>query len=604
MTFPPLLRAPAVRLLLVAYPALAGILPATGRPWFTVPLCLAALAAIGALWIRAFPGLPAETGVPAARPGLAAAAGLITVPLAALAVHAAGHPVRPAPLVIACTALVTVLGAAAVLRDHRAIRRAITRPGLPAQRRQNTSPPASTGRRSGSPRHAADLPPGPASSDSPSLYGRTGSPAPEGTGAPLTPSSPAPDPDLPATLPGAGAPLLDADLPSAGRGPVRTTVAVTIPLVLAVGVGGWAVRSYVTAPRPDEPGYLSIALNGWAAAIDSPVTVPARGLVVPVRVTSAGLADTTSLLQLKVGGRVVASRPMTVAADSVRSLTVYVPALPADGLLRTVAISVGATSIAFHARGDADADGSPVTSSSAAVTGPGVRPHAPTTGAAGTTGAVGGPPASGTAVPGAGAVSGGSVVRPAPGGNRRGSLPQAPRSDGAGARPPVPAASGHAAPRPATVPQIRRHPIRPGEERPAADRPKPGTLAGLRAQSATPATGHAGGVSMWPSGVRAPSAASSAFDVAGDDGAGGPMTGLGPGDVTDGGVAGPAAPDDAGERIRRGTKGGRAMAGPTRSPSAAAVPVWPVPSGHGAQSGPPTCPGKRRAVLAGESTPC
>ncbi|MEU8659657.1 hypothetical protein AB0C31_23550, partial [Actinoplanes philippinensis] len=412
MIVPPLARTPVVRLLLVAYPALACLLPAAGRPWLTVPLALTALAATGALWIRALPGPPAETGVPAARPGLTAAAGLITVPLLALLLHAAGRPVRPAPLVIACAALVTVLGAVALIRDHR---RAATRPGLPCQRRHDpASPPASI------PRHAAGLPADPPPSPF-SSYDRTGSPAMRGPGDPshLSPAAPDPDPHasdlsddpsatqpIPAldSVPGAAAAGFfggaassgvggfgratatsgvdhtdgsvppDGDLVGSGRGPARTAVAVTVPLVLAVGVGGPAVHAYLNAPHPPDPGYLSVALNGWATAIDGPVTVPARGLVVPVRVTSAGLADTTRLLQLRISGQVVASRPMTVAADSVRSLTVYVPALPPDGLLHSVAISVGATSIGFYALGHADNALNPGTTASAAVTGPGVRP--------------------------------------------------------------------------------------------------------------------------------------------------------------------------------------------------------------------------------------
>lgn len=268
------------RLLLIAYAGLAGLLPAAGRPWLAVPLCLAVLFATGGLWIRALPGVPAETGVPALRVGLAAAAGLTTLPLVALLLHAAGQPVRPAPLVAGCAVVVTGLAAGALLRERLAARRTSAASGaaLPAQRR-----------------HAASADPRP--------------------------------------------------------GYAGTTAAVAIPVVLAVGVGGPAVHGYLTAPRPAEPGYLSVALNGWAAAIDSPVTVPSRGLAVPVRVTSAGLGDTTGLLRLRVGGQVVASRRMTVAADSVRSLTVHVPALPADGCLRAVDISLGSASTGFYARG-------------------------------------------------------------------------------------------------------------------------------------------------------------------------------------------------------------------------------------------------------------
>ncbi|GIE36396.1 hypothetical protein Ait01nite_094410 [Actinoplanes italicus] len=305
------------RLLLVAYVGLAGVLPAGGRPWLAVPLCLAATLATGALWTRALSGIAAEAPIPAVRGGLAAVAGLITWPLIALILHAAGQPVRPIPLVIGCAVLVTLLGAAAILRDRRrSARRAAAKAGLPTQRRHDPGPlPAES-----SPDHDIDFPP-------PRRY-------------------------------------------------VRTTAAVTIPVVLAVSVGGVTVRGYLNASRPAEPGYLSIALNGWAAAIDTPVTVPARGLVVPVRVSSAGLGTTTLPLRLRVGGRVVASRPMTVNADSVRSLTVYVPALPADGCLHPVDISVGDTSTGFYARGHAGSDPVGRTTAGAALTGPGVRPRA------------------------------------------------------------------------------------------------------------------------------------------------------------------------------------------------------------------------------------
>jgi hypothetical protein len=305
------------RLLLVACLGLAGILPAGGHPWLAVPLCLAVTAATGALWTRVLPGTTEGTGIPVVRGGLAAVAGLITWPLIALLLHAAGQPVRPVPLVIGCATLVTLLGAVAVLRDRRRTTRPDTaRSGLPAQRR-----------------HAA------------------------------------------AALPVSG--FSDGDVISQpSRRYVRTPAAVTSPVVLAVGVGGVTVRGYLNASRPAEPGYLSIALNGWAAAIDRPVTVPARGLVVPVRVASAGLGTTTRLLRLRVGGRVVASRPMTMAADSVRSLTVYVPALPADGCLHPVDISVGDTSTGFYARGHGDATPDRRTTAGAALTGPGVRSRA------------------------------------------------------------------------------------------------------------------------------------------------------------------------------------------------------------------------------------
>ncbi|BEL12142.1 hypothetical protein Q0Z83_103330 [Actinoplanes sichuanensis] len=480
MTFPPPLRTPAVRSLLVAYPALAGILPAAGRPWLTVPLCLIALAATGALWIRALPGLPAETGVPAARPGLAAAAGLITMPLLALALHAVGHPVRPAPLAVACAALVTVLGVAAVLRDHRAARRSAPPPGLPAPRR--------------------------------------------------TPS-----------------------------GPVRTAVAVTIPLVVAVGVGGWAVRAYLTAPHPAEPGYLSVALNGWAAAVDGPVTVPARGLVVPVRVTSAGIAETTPLLQLRVGGRVVASRSMTVAADSVRSLTVYVPALPPDGRLRNVAISVGATSVGFYARGHADTVLAPQTTVGAAVTGPGVGPHAPT---------------------GAGDATGSANVPPARPGGDRASNPGV-RSHGDQSRGVRAPSAGD------RTGAVRAH--SGGDRAPGVRaRPRPVRAAGARP------------VPVRTGGVRTPSAASGGA-VPAPTGGIDPWAGLPDPALPTGGA--PAGTDD--HTRSGGTKGGRAKTGPAPTPALGPDgSVWLSPDEVDPDPSRVACSGKRRAVLAGEGTPC
>ncbi|MEV6299022.1 hypothetical protein AB0M02_06415 [Actinoplanes sp. NPDC051861] len=249
-------------------------------PWIALPLCMITLLAIGELWWRALagPGPLGEAGVPVTRIGFAAVAGLATLPLVALALHAAAAPVRPLPLVVGGAIVATVLGLVALLRE----RLTGPRPGLPAQ--------------------------------------RVGSAA-----------APVPDP--------------------AGSGGVRTAVAVTVPAVLVLAIGGVAVRAHLGSPRPTQPGYLSVALNGWAAAIDSPVTVPARGLSVPVRVTSSGLGTMTELLSLRIGGRVITSRPVTVAADTVQAMAVRVPAMPADGCLRAVSISVGPTSAGFYARG-------------------------------------------------------------------------------------------------------------------------------------------------------------------------------------------------------------------------------------------------------------
>lgn len=256
-----------IRSLLTAYAALIALLLVVGRPWTAAPLCLIALLSIGTLWLRALPGTLAETAIPAVRGGLTAIAGLVTVPLVALVLHAWGAPVRPGPLIIGCAALATALGTVALLR-------------------------------------------------------------------------PVPD----------SAEEQDRKTPA---GYARSSAAVAVPVILAVTVGGAAVHGYRTGPSPAEPGYLSIALNGWAAAIDRPVTVPARGLAVPIRVASAGLAEITGLLQLSIGGQVVDREPMTVAADTIRFLTVHVPAPPPDGLLRAVDISIGDTSAGFYARSPA-----------------------------------------------------------------------------------------------------------------------------------------------------------------------------------------------------------------------------------------------------------
>ncbi|BAL91863.1 hypothetical protein AMIS_66430 [Actinoplanes missouriensis 431] len=194
-------------------------------------------------------------------------------------------------------------------------------------------------------------------------------------------------------------------------------VAVAVPVLLAVVIGGVATRVYVASPRPEQPGYLSVALNGWAAGISAPVTVPVRGLAVPIRVTSAGLATVTIPLRLRVGGRLITARPVTVGADTVRSLTVNLPALPPDGCLRAVSISVGSTSTGFYARGPVR--GARVTAGArASITGPGAGAHrlpiAPGTVAPGATArgtATRGTVTPGTAARGVGAAWTGAGVR-------------------------------------------------------------------------------------------------------------------------------------------------------------------------------------------------
>jgi len=139
----------------------------------------------------------------------------------------------------------------------------------------------------------------------------------------------------------------------AGARFLRTLVAVTIPLVLALGVAGTATFAYVRLPHPPQPGYTSVALGGWAAGIDRPVAFPAHGLEVPIRVSSAGEPAAVAPLRVRVGDRPAGPpQPVPIAADSTRSVEVYVPA-PPDGCLHRIEISLGAASTVFYGRGPA-----------------------------------------------------------------------------------------------------------------------------------------------------------------------------------------------------------------------------------------------------------
>ncbi|WP_045742839.1 hypothetical protein [Actinoplanes rectilineatus] len=275
-----------LRLLLLGGTALAALIPATGRPWAALPLTAVALGALGELWLRALPGAPGPSPFPAVRAGLAALTGLVTVPLIALLLHASGLPVRAVALVLGAAVLTVLLGVFVLVRERVTVLPLPGAPvGLPAQRRP----------------HPVDRP-----------------------------ASTAPDRRI---LPG----------------PVRTGLAVTLPVVLALGVAVVALRALRTGPRPAEPGYLSVALKGWASRVGHPLIVPAGGLRVPVLVTSAGLPVTTAMVRLRVGGVVVAAQPVTFGADTVRTLDIRVPELPADGCLRPVSVSVGTSSAGFYA---------------------------------------------------------------------------------------------------------------------------------------------------------------------------------------------------------------------------------------------------------------
>jgi hypothetical protein len=248
-----------IRLLAVAYPLLLilGLLPRV--PWLFPVLCLAVLLVLGELWLRALVG---EAVAAAARIGLGAAAGLVSLPLVAILLHLLGVPIGARSLAAALAVLATGLGSAVLLRE-----------------------------RSGAP-------PG--------------------------------DPHLPGAY-----------------------AAVAAPAAVALLISGAAVIGYRRLPHPPPPGYLSVALNGWAAEIDRPLPIPARGVDVPIRVSSAGKPAGTASLRVWVGASAYGpARPLPIAADTTSMVRVHVPA-PPDGCLHRIRITVGGASTIFYGRGPA-----------------------------------------------------------------------------------------------------------------------------------------------------------------------------------------------------------------------------------------------------------
>ncbi|GAA0454699.1 hypothetical protein Ade02nite_03210 [Paractinoplanes deccanensis] len=130
----------------------------------------------------------------------------------------------------------------------------------------------------------------------------------------------------------------------------RTAAAVAVPGLLTLVVGVAAVRVYDALPHPPEPGYTSLALNGWAGDVAGPVRIPAGGLMLPIRVSSAGEPEAVEPLRVRVGDRLVSARPLRVSADTTRAVEVYVPS-PPDGCLHRIEVSLGATSTVLYGRG-------------------------------------------------------------------------------------------------------------------------------------------------------------------------------------------------------------------------------------------------------------
>ena len=245
------------RLLAGAYAALLTLAFGGGLPPIVALCCLAVLPVLGELWLRALVG-EAVPAVP--RIGLACAAGLVSLPLVAIALHALGVLIGRTSITAGLAVLVTAVAAVALLREHR--------------------PPVD-------------------------------------------------DPRLP-----------------------RTAAAIAVPAVLTLVAGAVAVEAYADLPHPPQPGYTSLALNGWAAGIARPVAVPARGLSVPVRVSSIGEPAAVAPLRVRVGDRVVAAELITVEPGVTRSVQVHVPA-PPDGCLHRIEISLGAASTIFYGTGPA-----------------------------------------------------------------------------------------------------------------------------------------------------------------------------------------------------------------------------------------------------------
>jgi hypothetical protein len=244
------------RLLAVAYAGLAVLRFGAGLPVVVPVVLLTVLLVIGEFWLRALAG---ESMPALARLGLAAAAGLVSLPFTAIGLHATGVRIGPSSIAPGLAVLLTLLAMVVLLRER-------------------------SGRVADDPRLA------------------------------------------------------------------RTAAAIAIPGVLTLAVGVAAVQAYARMPLPPPPGYTSLALNGWAGDITGPVPIPARGLMLPVRVSSAGEPDKVASLRVRVGARVVSARPLRITADTTRAIEVYVPS-PPDGCLHRIEVSLGATSTVLYGRG-------------------------------------------------------------------------------------------------------------------------------------------------------------------------------------------------------------------------------------------------------------
>jgi hypothetical protein len=104
---------------------------------------------------------------------------------------------------------------------------------------------------------------------------------------------------------------------------------------VAAIVGGGAVAAYARLPHPQPPGYTSLALQ---ADVRGPLTVPATGADLPVRVERRDRRPATYRLTVELGGHPVgAASTVDVAATATRTAVVRVPGPPDGCLYRAVA---------------------------------------------------------------------------------------------------------------------------------------------------------------------------------------------------------------------------------------------------------------------------
>jgi hypothetical protein len=280
---------------------LAIALLALGLPGGLPLAALLALLAVGELWLRAL-RLDLEPVI--GRIGLGAVCGLVSLPLIALVLHLIGVLIRARSLAAGLVVLALLLGGSALLRERLAWAEAHRRLWWERFARAEADPRL--------------------------LWQR---------------------PDL-----------VEADRrllwerftrAEADRRLLRMLGAIAVPVTVALVVGGAAVLAYARLPHPPQRGYTSVALSGWAAGIDRPIAVPAGGLNVPIRVSSAGAPAAVAPLSVIVDAvRVAPSHPVRIAAESTSAVYVHVPALP-NGCLHRIEISLGVASTVFYGRGPA-----------------------------------------------------------------------------------------------------------------------------------------------------------------------------------------------------------------------------------------------------------